>query len=163
VFGARRDEGKRKHAGCDLYAKAETPVIAMANGVVYRDLYHFYDVVWAVTVLHEIYTVVYGELEAGSFPVGLRKGTEIKAGQFIGTVGKMKKWPQPMLHLEMYKDHYSESLLDRKRSPYCCRVDPVDSTPFLDALSVWSGYHDVKPSLMHDMPGLLKKSPSYVA
>lgn len=33
-FGANRDNGRRKHAGCDLIAPVGTPILAIADGVV---------------------------------------------------------------------------------------------------------------------------------
>ena len=64
-FAAERDHGARRHAGCDLYALAGAPVMAVADGQVVRAPYPFYDVVWAVEVSHpEVGLIRYGEVAA---------------------------------------------------------------------------------------------------
>ena len=41
-FGAPRDGGKRKHAGCDLIAPLGTEIFAVEDGVVIQDSLPFY-------------------------------------------------------------------------------------------------------------------------
>jgi murein DD-endopeptidase MepM/ murein hydrolase activator NlpD len=61
-FGARRSHGKRKHAGCDLYAAVGTGVYAVADGTVLA-AYPFYLGTWAVEVDHGDFIVRYGEVQ----------------------------------------------------------------------------------------------------
>ena len=68
-FGARRSKGKRKHAGCDLYAPVGTPIFAVADGVV-LDFYEFYLESWALEVDHGDFVVRYGEVKK-TLPAGV--------------------------------------------------------------------------------------------
>jgi murein DD-endopeptidase MepM/ murein hydrolase activator NlpD len=62
-FGARRDGGKRKHAGCDLYAPVGTPVRAVAKGIVIQFNY-FYLGTYYLTIDHDDFIVRYGEIKS---------------------------------------------------------------------------------------------------
>ena len=134
-FGSARDGGKRKHAGCDLYAAPGTAVLAVADGTVKRAIYPFYDVVFALEIDHPgVGTVRYGEI--ATTPVGLKVGDAVKAGQVIGTVGKMVSVKQAMLHFELYAGTGQGQLTDRARAPYMRRADLLDPTSFLDGCAV---------------------------
>ena len=127
-FGCPR--GARSHAGCDLYAAPGTEILAVEDGVVIQGLYLFYDVVYAIEILHPSGTVRYGEI-SGVAP-GIKVGSQVKAGQVIAYVGKMKSVPQSMLHFEMYGPTEHGPLTDRARTPFMRRKDLVDPTGYLD-------------------------------
>lgn len=132
VFGCRRANGTRSHAGCDLYAPPGTPVLAVAAGRVIRGPYLFYDVVQALEVEHPCIGVVrYGEISQAA--EGVKPGVEVAEGQVIGYVGKMKTVAQSMLHFELYTGKTNGPLTDRNRPPYMRRADLVDPAPFLDS------------------------------
>ncbi len=135
-FGALRDHGARKHAGCDLYAPPGTPIRAMEDGVVIRGPYLFYDVVFAIEVQHPSGIIRYGEIS--KVAEGVKVGSQVKAGQVIAYVGKMVTVPQSMLHLEMYSNaaDVKTQLTDRTRAGFQRRKDLIDPTAFLDAAEV---------------------------
>jgi murein DD-endopeptidase MepM/ murein hydrolase activator NlpD len=134
AFGCPRDGGARKHAGCDLYAPAGTPVLAVEDGVVVRGPYLFYDVVYAVEVKHPSGIVRYGEIAHGSCE--LKAGDTVSAGQEIARVGKMEHIAQSMLHFELYRGDADGPLTDRRAAGFERRADLVDPTAFLDACAV---------------------------
>lgn len=134
AFGCPRDGGARKHAGCDLYAPAGTPVLAVEDGKVVRAVYPFYDVVFAIEIEHPCGIVRYGEISHAA--EGLVVGSEVHAGQVIGYVGKMVSVPQSMLHFELYSGQGHGPLTDRNHPPFQRRTDLVDPTAFLDGCSV---------------------------
>lgn len=130
AFGAPRDGGKRRHAGCDLYASVGTPVLAIAKGFVIRGPYGFYAGTAAIEVWHpgigvvrygeilharkygRYQTAIKNELELGNLSVpdgavespSLRPGQEIAEGDFIACVGKLSGIPTPMVHFELYDE-----------------------------------------------------------
>lgn len=129
-FGSNRSNGKRKHAGCDLYAPAGTEVRAMADGVV-RDVYYFYSNTDAIEITHKNHIIRYGEVRLGKSLV--KKGDNVKKGDVIGYVGSLsiKGLPSMMLHLEMFSNPKNEGTLSGS-TIYKRRSDLVDPTPFLD-------------------------------
>lgn len=135
-FGASRAAGKRKHAGCDLYAPVGTPVYAVGDGVV-KSFALFYMGTYALTVDHGSFWVRYGEISK-SIASALAAGTPIKEGQQIGEIGDLDQLPISMLHFEMYSGAGSGPLTDPSRAPYMRRADLIDPTSYLDA---WSGLH----------------------
>jgi len=130
-FGCPRDNGNRSHAGCDLYAPAGTEVLAVEDGTVVRSAYLFYDVVFALEIEHPSGIVRYGEISRAA--EGIKAGSEVKAGQVIGYVGKMQAVQQSMLHFELFAGTDQGPLTDRRRPPYLRRPDLVDPTAFLDS------------------------------
>jgi murein DD-endopeptidase MepM/ murein hydrolase activator NlpD len=130
-FGSARDHGKRKHAGCDLYAAAYSDVLAVDDGTVLM-YYLFYDGVFALEVKHPCGIVRYGEI---ALP-GIKAGAVVKAGQAIARVGKMAHVEQSMLHFELYSGSAKGPLTDRARPPFLRRADLIDPTAFLDACEV---------------------------
>jgi murein DD-endopeptidase MepM/ murein hydrolase activator NlpD len=122
--------GTRKHAGCDLYAEPGTEILAVEDGVVTCAIYPFYDVVFAIEVRHPSGIVRYGEISHCA--PGIAAGSQVKAGQVIAYVGKMKTVPQAMLHFEMYGGTGKGPLTDRTRAPFMRREDLVNPTAFLD-------------------------------
>jgi len=130
AFGSPRDNGARKHAGCDLYAPAGTEVLAVEDGTVVRGPYLFYDVVNAIEIQHPSGVVRYGEISKAA--EGIHVGAQVKAGQVIAYVGKMETVAQSMLHFELYAGTGHGPLTDRERAPFMRRADVVDPAPFLD-------------------------------
>ena len=130
-FGSPRDGGKRKHAGCDLYAPAGTEILAVEDGKVVAGPYLFYDVVYAIEVQHASGIVRYGEIS--HVAPGIQIGSAVKAGQVIAFVGKMKTVSQSMLHFELYRGDGHGPLTDRNHPPFSRRSDLIDPAPFLDS------------------------------
>ena len=105
-FGARRDEGNRNHAGIDLFANYNDPVVAMGNGVV-TATQSFHLGSHAIFVDHGNVVVMYAEVTPKSwseFGVGI--GSKVKKGDPIARVACMN-WKDGfcashMLHLETY-------------------------------------------------------------
>lgn len=129
-FGTSRSKGKRRHAGCDLYAAVGTPVYAMADGIVEFPKREFYYDTYDIAIQHGEYLVRYGEL--GTVSSILKKGASVKKGQQIGTVGYLKPINMSMLHLEMYTGKQKGLLTNRSNPPYMRRSDLIDPTPILD-------------------------------
>lgn len=129
-FGSRRGGGKRKHAGCDLYAPAGTEIRAMADGVV-RHVGFFYDNTDHIEIVHEKHIIRYGEVMLGKSLV--KKGDKVVKGQVIAHVGTLttKGIPSMMLHLEMYSNPNDAGSLSGS-GIYRRRSDLVDPTSFLD-------------------------------
>ena len=130
-FGAPRHNG-RKHAGCDLIAPLDTPIFAVADGIVMLAGGHeFYRGTFAVIVQHHHFTVRYCEVRAPA--PGIHRGLRVKAGTVIAYVGKM--FVDSMLHFEVYSKPYGiGGLTDRKNKPYQRRSDLIDPTSLLDRL-----------------------------
>ena len=129
-FGANRPAG-RKHAGCDLYAPLNTPIYAIADGVLIRDPYPFYLGTDAVEVRHGSLLIRYGEIVAGSCKLGA--GQTVQRGQLFARMGQCHGISQPMLHFELYTNgRDSSSLWGKKLPPYMRRDDVTDPAPYLD-------------------------------
>ncbi len=135
-FGSPRNGGKRKHAGCDLYAPVGTKIYAMADGII---KFHtpFYNETNQITIEHADYVIRYGEVKPHGLGLaeGLVVGSKVKQGEHIGYVGKLKfnnGRSMSMLHLEMYDKSASGPLTDRANKPYQRRKDLIDPTAFLD-------------------------------
>lgn len=137
AFGSRRDNGNRKHAGCDLYAPVNTPVLAVADGLI-LSAGPFYDGTWSVVVDHDDFVVRYGEVQA-SLPQGVRAGQPVRAGQIIALVGRLKHITQSMVHFEMFSGDVDGPLTNRANPPYMRRSDLLDPTPHLDAALLMAG------------------------
>jgi len=136
-FGASRDNGARKHAGCDLYAPVGTEILAVEAGTITRGCYLFYDVVYALEVTGASGRVVrYGEISAAA--PGIRLGSQVAEGQLIAHVGKMQAVAQAMLHLELYSGTGQGPLTDKTRPGFERRADLEDPTAFLDACQDWT-------------------------
>lgn len=133
-FGSNR-KGGRRHAGCDLYAPVGTPIYAMDDGEVLRDVYAFYLGTYALEVKHTNFIARYGEISrvAG----GLKKGSKIEKGQLIGYVGELRGLNMSMLHLELYKNVSNSSRLTvRSNEPYRRRADLIDPSDILDRAKI---------------------------
>lgn len=117
-FLARRSNGKRYHAGIDLYANHKDKVVACEDGVIIN-FYHFYRSTYALIVEHKNIVINYGEVHKDSLKTnGLREGDRVSAGQVIGFAGKMHK--SSMLHFEIYRKGTDRNLrwLKKDKAPY---------------------------------------------
>lgn len=103
--------GGRYHVGVDLFAKEGDPVIACEDGRI-MSFYHFYRGTYALFVDHGRMVINYSEVSAKSleaFGIIVKRPKQafnnlnipVKAGQQIGTVGKM--YHSSMLHFETYR------------------------------------------------------------
>ena len=126
-FGARRDNGNRLHAGCDLLAPAGTTIYAIADGTLVRSPYYFYSNTYAVEVRHGPYLVRYGEIMGGSY-IG---GQHPRKGQPICKVGRLSSGSS-MLHFEIYSNGASTAPLTTSHGPYKRRSDVFNASPLLD-------------------------------
>jgi murein DD-endopeptidase MepM/ murein hydrolase activator NlpD len=133
AFGARRSNGMRKHAGCDLYFPKGTWIHAVADGEVIAQPYDFYCGTQAMEIRHGSLIVRYGEIKPRSF-VG---GTTVKRGQRICQVGHLVgiNVESDMLHIEIYSGTASGPLTVKGKAPYMRRGDLLDPTPYLDRWS----------------------------
>ncbi len=130
-FGASRNSGNRKHAGCDLIAPGGTEILAMASGTVMRGPYLFYSGTYALEVKHSNGKVVrYGEIMK-IVPAGVRVGARVSQGQVIARVGQLQSGSS-MLHLEIYSGAGNGSLT-QAGNKYKRRSDLIDPTAYLDA------------------------------
>jgi murein DD-endopeptidase MepM/ murein hydrolase activator NlpD len=136
-FGARRDHGTRKHAGCDLYAPVNTAIIAVEDGLI-LSAGPFYDGTWSIVVDHTEFVVRYGEVQA-NLPKGVAAGQKVSRGQIIAKVGRLKHITQSMLHFEMFGGDEDGALTDRSNKPYMRRSDLLDPTSYLDNALLWAG------------------------
>jgi murein DD-endopeptidase MepM/ murein hydrolase activator NlpD len=130
-YGARRDKGKRKHAGCDLYAPVGTPVYAVADGTVLA-FGLFYLATYALVVDHGDFVVRYGEIRK-DIPPDVKVGARVKKGQKVGEVGKLTGLNISMVHFEMFSGKAKGPLTDRTRLPFMRRADLIDPTQHLSA------------------------------
>jgi len=142
-FGARRNKGKRKHAGCDLKMPPDTPILAMADGEVTLGPYNFYSGTCALEVKHEDGKVVrYGEIRK-RVPDGIYPGAKVKRGQVIAFVGKLNSGDS-MLHLEMYEGTRGGPLT-QAGTPYVRRADLMNPTRLLKEAKLLSELRDAAP------------------
>ncbi len=83
-WGARREGGKRKHEGIDIFAKKGTPVVAISDGVITK-----------VAVMPKGGKIVWMECDGREWNVYyahldeqfVKEGQKVKKGEAIGTVG----------------------------------------------------------------------------
>jgi murein DD-endopeptidase MepM/ murein hydrolase activator NlpD len=130
-FGANRDGGKRKHAGCDLYAPIGTPVRAVAKGIITQFKY-FYLGTYYLAIDHDDFTVRYGEIKS-ELPAGIAVGVEVSEGTTIGYIGHLKGLKMSMLHFEMYSGEATGPLTVKANKPYQRRSDLLNPTSHLDS------------------------------
>jgi murein DD-endopeptidase MepM/ murein hydrolase activator NlpD len=144
AFGSNRNNGRRAHAGCDLYFEKGTWIYAIADGTVTRGPYPFYCETFALEVDHGEFLARYGEIQKAT-PV--KEGDSVRAGEQIGKVGHLIgiQVPSDMLHLELYDKSASGPLTitdadrSKKRSdgiPFMRRTDLIDPTSRLDQWQV---------------------------
>lgn len=136
AFGGPRNKGKRAHAAADLYRYENEPLVAVAPGVVLRNLYYFYQDTYALEVLHSGgFVVRYGEVTGKSAP-GIEIGKQLKMGETIGYMGKVNSGCcEAMLHFELYTGEMKGSLtqpgIDIGGILFNRRQDLINPTPHL--------------------------------
>lgn len=83
-WGARRDGGKRKHMGVDIYASKGTPVVAITDGIIVEraNMPVGGKTLWLKAADHR-WTAYYAHLDKQL----VREGQLVRKGQVIGTVG----------------------------------------------------------------------------
>ena len=132
AFGSSRSSGKRKHAGCDLYAAKGTPIRAVQDGTVLQE-YPFFMNTRALEIDHGNFIVRY--CEVSNVAPGIRKGALVNRSQVIAYVGELS-FPSgnrmSMLHIEFYKGSLKGPLTVRGCAPYQRRADLFDPTLLLD-------------------------------
>lgn len=127
-FGATRDNGSRRHAGIDLYAKAGDIVVAAESGVVtmVRDTFAFGTGILFLRTDSGI-TLAYGEVDPKSWnQFNVKTGTRVTRGQKLARVGCMSKDAQgdcdsQMLHFETYRGTQTKN-----QSWYTSKGPPAD-------------------------------------
>jgi murein DD-endopeptidase MepM/ murein hydrolase activator NlpD len=136
AFGSNRNNGRRAHAGCDLYFEKGTGIHAIADGTVTRGPYPFYCETFALEVDHGDFLARYGEIQKTTT---VKEGDRVHAGEQIAKVGHLIgiQVPSDMLHLELYDKTASGPLTitdanrSKKRSdgiPFMRRIDLIDPT-----------------------------------
>lgn len=103
TFGASRSQGKRRHAGVDLYAVRGSVVLAPEAGLVIRSQRFNGPRAHALLIqLDSGPVVLLGEVEPGSWlKYNAGPGARVQAGQPVADVGINPRGDQ-MLHYEMY-------------------------------------------------------------
>ena len=135
-FGADRDGGARKHAGCDLLAPKGTEIYAVETGEVVRGPYPFYHGTDAIEFKLKSSGRIVRYSEIGSAAAGVAIGTTVQEGSVIAYVGKMYK--SSMLHFEMYEGTASGHLTNRSNPPFQRRKDLFDPGDYLDNCTLWN-------------------------
>ena len=108
-FGMRNHPvsgGQKMHYGADIANSAGTPIVAAADGVVFRATGHSSygnHVMITHSVNGQTYTTVYAHLS--SMNVGV--GQVVKKGQKIGGMGRTGQVTGVHLHFELYRGAYS--------------------------------------------------------
>lgn len=148
-FGAKRDNGSRNHAGCDLIAKPGTPVYAVEWGIVIdvpKTPFMKNSKLYSVVVEHSLFIARYCEVDKPD-PVEIHEGMTVQEGQLISYVARNNKGGG-MLHIELYaKDGtgelsqpYNTKYLHVEKRNYKRRKDLLDPTPFLDNWAAWTNW-----------------------
>ncbi|MCK7556066.1 M23 family metallopeptidase [Chitinophaga sedimenti] len=100
-WGAARDAGARRHEGIDIFGKKRTPLLAVANGSVYRveETNLGGKVVW-LRPEGKPYHVYYAHLDEQL----VRSGQQVRAGDTLGLLGNTgnAKNTSPHLHFGIY-------------------------------------------------------------
>ncbi len=112
-WGNSRSKGGRCHAGIDIYTKKPGHAIAIADGIITGISKNFYTcksgwsgagTVGKIMINHGNYTVNYAEIDVNKFAAGMKVGSRVTAGQFLGIAGHCG-----MLHFELYNGKVSNS------------------------------------------------------
>jgi murein DD-endopeptidase MepM/ murein hydrolase activator NlpD len=145
-FGASREGGNRRHAGCDLIAPKGTPIRAVEWGLVLQGPKPFYHGTYSLVVQHSGYIVRYCEVDK-KVADEIYEGATVQEGQTIAWVGQMHN--SSMLHLEMYRGSeaglYTQTNSKKKyhnveSKNYKRRADLLDPTDYLDRWRLWTDF-----------------------
>ncbi|HVK69896.1 MAG TPA: LysM peptidoglycan-binding domain-containing protein, partial [Polyangium sp.] len=132
-FGCPRSGG-RKHGGVDLYAPFGSKIRAIADGVIIRAPYFFYDGTNALEVFHPGVGVVrYGEISS-SKRVPVRAGQKVKCGEHIAYVGLLDSLGMSMIHFELFGERARGQALTQMSGPYRRHPALKNPTPLIDKL-----------------------------
>ena len=132
-FGARREGGRRLHAGCDLIAPAGTEIYAVEDGIVYEVATHFYHGTGVIALRHASGKIVrYCEVDPKSV-ADVKVEQKFSAGEVVAKVGQMSS--SAMLHFEVYTGVKGGSLSQKtSSSKFKRRADLANPTAVLDYL-----------------------------
>jgi len=130
-FGARRQGGRRKHAGVDLKFPPETPIRAIDDGRVVEAPALFYQGTLAFAVDHGWCVARYGEISSAA-PAFRRVGALVRRGEIIAHVGQLNSG-NSMLHLELCTGTGNGPFTVRERLPFQRRADLLDPMEFMRA------------------------------
>lgn len=119
-WGNARDGGKRKHKGIDIFAPRNTPIVAVADGVIsfIGDQPKGGHCIWLTTESGASF--YYAHLER--WAAGLFEGMEVRAGDLLGFVGNTGNAISTPPHL-----HFGINSNDEMVNPYplLVRATPV--------------------------------------
>ena len=130
AFASRRDNGKRSHAGCDLYTSEGSDVVACEAGTVIRGPVLYYQHTVSIEIRHANGAIArYCELGSACVQVG----DAVTEGQVIGKVGSLKLEGLPsMLHFELFAGLAKGNLTNLAAPPFMRRGDLLNPTEYLD-------------------------------
>jgi len=132
-FGCPRSGG-RKHGGVDLYAPFGAKIRAIADGVIIRVPYFFYDGTNALEVFHPGVGVVrYGEISS-SKRVSVRAGQKVKCGEHIAYVGLLDSLGMSMIHFELFGERARGQALTQMSGAYRRHPALKNPTKLIDKL-----------------------------
>ena len=130
-FGARRDGGRRRHHGVDIFAPRGTPALAAEDGVITRTSTTAVggNVVWLST--DRGVRLYYAHLDA----LSVRRGQRVRAGDEVGKVGNSgnARTTPPHLHFGVY----ARGPVDPYPFLKDVRTEPVALTVDLAQLGEW--------------------------
>lgn len=142
-WGSKRSDGKRCHAGVDIFTKGTGEVLAVADGKVIANFF-FYKCSGgnsdAVLIDHGSFVALYGEINSGTEKV--KAGSNIKAGELLGNATNCG-----MLHFEIYS---KGATINYRWSP------PSGKTVGSEANYCRNNYLSTKPSLLLDPTETIK-------
>ena len=138
-YGHNRSNGKRSHAGCDIYTQVDEPVYAVKSGTIISSETVSNSPGWggagAITVDHGDYIIRYGEVKNITQLSG-----PVVQGQRLAIVSNTTFYPaQAMLHLEMYNKTATGPLTNPNSPkkvngrPIRRRVDSINPTHYLES------------------------------
>ena len=150
VFGVPRDAGRRVHNGVDIFARRHTPVLAPSDAQVRHvgenDLGG--NVIWLFDSKRSI-TLYFAHLQTQD----VETGTQVKAGQQIGTIGNTgnARTTPPHLHFGIYAR--GSGPVDP--APYITKIEdtPDSVSADLEMLGLWARSKELDVSLRASASG----------